>query len=104
MAHSREVRLPFLDHNLVEFVFKLPERLLLKDGWTKWIIREAFRDLVPEEISNRIDKLGYMPPQEQWLNGMGWKDVMLGQLSDLSKPGAGRSARAAELELEPNHA
>ena len=80
MAHSREVRLPFLDHNLVEFVFKLPESLLLRDGWTKWIIREAFRDLVPEEISNRIDKLGYMPPQEQWLNGLVWKDVMLDQL------------------------
>lgn len=80
MAHSREVRLPFLDHNLVEFVFKLPERLLLRDGWTKWIIREAFRDLLPEEISNRIDKLGYMPPQAQWLNGLVWKDVMLDQL------------------------
>jgi asparagine synthase (glutamine-hydrolysing) len=99
MAHSREVRLPFLDHNLVEFVFKLPERLLLRDGWTKWIIREAFRDLVPEEISNRIDKLGYMPPQEQWLNGRSWKDVMLGQLLH---PGAGRSLPAEELEL--NHA
>jgi asparagine synthase (glutamine-hydrolysing) len=80
MAHSREVRLPFLDHNLVEFVFKLPERLLLRDGWTKWIAREAFRDLVPEQISNRIDKLGYMPPQAQWLGGLTWQDVMLGQL------------------------
>jgi asparagine synthase (glutamine-hydrolysing) len=98
MAHSREVRLPFLDHNLVEFVFKLPERLLLRDGWTKWIIREAFRDLVPEEISNRIDKLGYMPPQEQWLNGRAWKDVMVGQLLN---PAAGQSLRAAELELNP---
>jgi asparagine synthase (glutamine-hydrolysing) len=82
LAHSREVRLPFLDHNLVEFVFKLPERLLLRDGWTKWIIREAFRDLVPAEISNRIDKLGYMPPQAQWLNGLVWKDLMLGQLQN----------------------
>jgi asparagine synthase (glutamine-hydrolysing) len=98
MAHSREVRLPFLDHNLVEFVFKLPERLLLRDGWTKWIIREAFRDLVPEEISNRIDKLGYMPPQEQWLNGRAWKDVMVGQLLN---PAAGQSLRGAELELNP---
>ena len=99
MAHSREVRLPFLDHNLVEFVFKLPERLLLRDGWTKWIIREAFRDLVPEEISNRIDKLGYMPPQEQWLNGRAWKDVMVGQLLN---GGSDQSSRAEELEL--NHA
>jgi asparagine synthase (glutamine-hydrolysing) len=80
MAHSREVRLPFLDHNLVEFVFKVPDRLLMRDGWTKWIIREAFRGIVPKEISDRVDKLGYMPPQQQWLQGLTWQDVMLDQL------------------------
>ena len=80
MAHSREVRLPFLDHNLVEFVFKVPDRLLMRDGWTKWIIREAFRGIVPKEISDRVDKLGYMPPQQQWLGGLSWQDVMLDQL------------------------
>ena len=43
------------------------DRLLMRDGWTKWIIREAFRGIVPKEISDRVDKLGYMPPQQQWL-------------------------------------
>ncbi|HEX6717749.1 MAG TPA: asparagine synthase (glutamine-hydrolyzing) [Pyrinomonadaceae bacterium] len=81
MAHSREVRLPFLDHNLVEFVFKLPDRLLIRNGWTKWILREAFRDFVPEEISFRPDKLGYMPPQQRWLGGLSWEDVMMDQLA-----------------------
>lgn len=104
MAHSREVRLPFLDHHLVEFVFKVPERLLLRDGWTKWIIREAFRDFVPAEISNRIDKLGYMPPQEQWLGGLVWQDLMMGRLLDLTKAGSGGSAGATELALETQHA
>jgi asparagine synthase (glutamine-hydrolysing) len=77
MAHSREVRLPFLDHRLVEFVFRLPDRLMINGGWTKWILREAFRGIVPEPISSRRDKLGYMPPQERWLNGRAWKDIML---------------------------
>ena len=104
MAHSREVRLPFLDHHLVEFVFKVPERLLLRDGWTKWIIREAFRDFVPAEISNRIDKLGYMPPQEQWLGGLVWQDLMMGRLLDLTKAGSGGSSGATELALETQHA
>jgi asparagine synthase (glutamine-hydrolysing) len=81
MAHSREVRLPFLDHRLVEFVFNLPDRLIIKGGWTKWILREAFRGIVPEAISFRADKLGYMPPQERWLNGLRWKDVMLSHVS-----------------------
>ena len=81
MAHSREVRLPFLDHNLVEFVFQLPTSLLVKDAWTKWILREAFRGMVPSEITNRVDKLGYMPPQQKWLGGLVWEDVMMGQLA-----------------------
>jgi len=102
MAHSREVRLPFLDHNLVEFVFKVPERLLVRDGWTKWILREAFRGMVPAEITNRVDKLGYMPPQQKWLGGMAWEDVMLGQLVKLSNEGAGQPAAAAELVLQPS--
>jgi len=85
MAHSREVRLPFLDHNLVEFVFKVPDRLLMRDGWTKWIIREAFRGIVPKEISDRVDKLGYMPPQQKWLRGIAWQDVMMDQLQKSEK-------------------
>jgi asparagine synthase (glutamine-hydrolysing) len=85
MAHSREVRLPFLDHNVVEFVFQVPDRLLMRHGWTKWIIREAFRGIVPKEISDRVDKLGYMPPQQQWLGGLAWQDVMVDQLQKLQK-------------------
>jgi asparagine synthase (glutamine-hydrolysing) len=80
MAHSREVRLPFLDHHLVEFVFKLPDRLLLRDGWTKWILRNAFKGIVPDSIAGRVDKLGYEPPQQRWLEGLEWKDVMLNYL------------------------
>lgn len=84
MAHSREVRLPFLDHNLVEFVFSLPDSFLVRDGWTKWILRNAFRDFLPAEISNRIDKLGYMPPQAKWLGNLVWKDVMVDQLEKVN--------------------
>ncbi|HEX6284660.1 MAG TPA: asparagine synthase-related protein, partial [Pyrinomonadaceae bacterium] len=99
MAHSREVRLPFLDHNLVEFVFKLPDRFLVRNGWTKWILREAFRDFVPAEISYRIDKLGYMPPQERWLQGRVWRDVMVDELSKLSNAAVTQPSPVMELEL-----
>ncbi len=81
MAHSREVRLPFLDHNLVEFVFRLPDRFLIRNGWTKWILRESFRGIVPGQITDRVDKLGYMPPQHRWLGPLVWKDIMLEQLA-----------------------
>jgi asparagine synthetase B (glutamine-hydrolysing) len=80
MAHSREVRLPFLDHHLVEFIFRLPDRMLIRDGWTKWILRQAFKGVVPDPILTRVDKLGYEPPQERWLGKLTWKEVMLEQL------------------------
>ena len=99
MAHSREVRLPFLDHHLVEFIFKLPDRFLIRAGWTKWILREAFRDYVPAEISNRIDKLGYMPPQQRWLDGLVWQDVMTDQLAKLRSNKTVQAIGANRLEL-----
>lgn len=92
MAHSREVRLPFLDHRLVEFVFRLPDQLLMRDGWTKWILREAFRGIVPAAITDRIDKLGYMPPQKRWLGNRVWPDLMLQQLNELDELPARRAS------------
>ncbi len=68
MAHSREVRLPFLSHKLVEFAFSLPDEFLLQDGWTKYIHRKAFEDVLPKNICWRIDKVGYEPPQQKWLD------------------------------------
>jgi asparagine synthase (glutamine-hydrolysing) len=99
MAHSREVRLPFLDHNLVEFVFTLPDRMLVRDGFTKWILRKAFVDTVPIAISNRVDKLGYMPPQERWLGGRTWRDLMTDQVYRLTDQATGQPARVAEPAL-----
>ncbi|HEX8723383.1 MAG TPA: asparagine synthase (glutamine-hydrolyzing) [Pyrinomonadaceae bacterium] len=82
MAHSREVRLPFLDHRLVEFIFSLPDRMIMRDGWTKWVLRRAFGGVVPEPILERVDKLGYEPPQRRWLGSLTWKELMLGQVRE----------------------
>lgn len=67
MSQSREVRLPFLYHELVEFVFTLPPYFKINKGWTKWILRNAFNSLLPQEITWRKDKIGYEPPQTSWL-------------------------------------
>lgn len=67
MAHQREIRLPFLSHKLVEFVYSLPESFLLNEGWTKYIHRKAFETELPKEVCWRVDKLGYEPPQRNWL-------------------------------------
>jgi asparagine synthase (glutamine-hydrolysing) len=67
MAFGREVRLPFLDHKLVEFIFSLPSGLKIHQGWTKWILRKAMDKQLPDEIVWRKDKVGYEPPQQQWM-------------------------------------
>ena len=67
MAHSREVRLPFLNHDLVEFLFTLPSSFKINNGWTKYLMRYTFDNLLPKEICWRVDKIGYEPPQQKWL-------------------------------------
>jgi asparagine synthase (glutamine-hydrolysing) len=67
MAHGREVRLPFLNHTLVEFLFSLPANFKIHEGWTKWLLRNAMKNRLPHETVWRIDKIGYEPPQQQWM-------------------------------------
>lgn len=68
MAHSREVRLPFLYHKLVEFIFTLPDNFKLHNGWTKYILRETMKSYLPEEIVWRKEKIGFEPPEAKIIN------------------------------------
>lgn len=79
MAFSREVRLPFLDHRLVEFCFGLPPDLLLSRAVTKLPLRRSMRGIVPDEVLDRKDKLAYAPPQRSWMRGplRPWLDGLL---------------------------
>jgi asparagine synthase (glutamine-hydrolysing) len=76
MAHSLEVRLPFLSHELVEYIFSLPSTYKIHDGWTKWIMRVSYQDLLPKQIAWRKDKIGYEPPQNDWFNKKEIKDLI----------------------------
>lgn len=69
MAHGVEVRLPYLDHRLIEFGLSLPTELKVSRGWTKSLMRTAFDDVLPKEIIWRRDKQGFSNPQEEWLRG-----------------------------------
>lgn len=67
MAHGVEVRLPFLDHSLVEFVFSLPSHYKLQSGYSKYLLRQSMNDMLPSEIVWRKDKIGFEPPQMEWM-------------------------------------
>jgi asparagine synthase (glutamine-hydrolysing) len=66
MDASIEVRLPFLDYRLVNFLVNLPVENKLKDGWTKYILRDSVHEL-PDQIRWRKDKKGFTTPEELWM-------------------------------------
>lgn len=75
MAHSREVRLPFCDHRIIEMVFTLPPERLMGRAQTKRLLRESMRGILPEPIRTRWRKQGFLPPIASWLQGPLGDDV-----------------------------
>jgi asparagine synthase (glutamine-hydrolysing) len=67
MAFSIESRVPFLDHRVAEFLAALPLSQKIRDGVTKFILRKATKDLVPDAIRCRMDKMGFVTPEEIWM-------------------------------------
>lgn len=67
MAFSIEARVPFLDYRLVEYLFHLNAGQKINNGITKWVLREAMKDLLPEKVLNRKDKMGFVTPEEVWM-------------------------------------
>lgn len=76
MAHGREIRLPFLSHELVTFVFSLPPNFKIRDGWTKWLLRKSMAKGLPAEITWRRDKVGFEPPQKKWMQHKKLQDMI----------------------------
>lgn len=89
MRFSLEARVPFLDHRLVEGVLSLPSDQLIRCGSTKFILREAMKDILPEEIRMRQDKIGFLTPEDIWFREPLFKNFILEMLkspSFLSSP------------------
>jgi asparagine synthase (glutamine-hydrolysing) len=66
MANALEVRVPFLDHRVVEFAFGLPERFKIHNGARKRILQDAFKDFLPQKLYNRPKK-GFEVPLLKWM-------------------------------------
>jgi asparagine synthase (glutamine-hydrolysing) len=69
MGHAVEVRMPFLDWRLVRYAFSVPDRSKVAGGYTKRLLREAMRGVVPDLVRLRRPKVGYNAPVAQWLAG-----------------------------------
>ena len=66
MAHGLELRVPFVDHKLAEFLFRIPGASKLKPGLPKWLLIEALQGLLPQQVVRR-PKRGFTFPFELWL-------------------------------------
>lgn len=67
MAHGLESRVPLIDHPLMDFVSTIPSNVKFDGGRLKHLLREIFKDVVPTEILNRSDKMGFPVPLGDWL-------------------------------------
>jgi len=70
MWHSIEARVPYLHRTLYEYVASLPLDRKLRNGLTKFVFRLAMRDILPEEIRRRRDKIGFEPPEKKWMDAL----------------------------------
>ena len=76
MAHGVECRMPFMDYRVVEFIFSLPVDSKVGGGYTKKVLREAVKDILPDETRLNKFKIGFNAPIVDWFKGP-LKDFML---------------------------
>jgi asparagine synthase (glutamine-hydrolysing) len=95
MAFSVEVRLPFLDRRIAEFALSCSPELLYRGGFTKAILRDAGRGIVPSAVLGRREKVGYETPEARWLCTPAWIDRTREVLLDGSARTAGLYDRRA---------
>jgi asparagine synthase (glutamine-hydrolysing) len=83
MANGVEVRLPFLDHRLVELIFSLELPFKINKGFNKYLLRKTMDQKLPDAITWRKKKVGFEVPREQLLNNAFFKELLNDSLHKL---------------------
>lgn len=76
MWFSLEARVPFLDYRLVERVLATQSDWIIRKGETKYILREAMKNILPAKIQARRDKTGFDTPQDEWFRTGQWQEII----------------------------
>lgn len=78
MAVSLESRVPLLDHRIVELIASMPPTMKFRGGMSKYIFKNAIKNVIPKEILNRKDKMGFPVPLSEW-----YQDSLKGYIQDI---------------------
>lgn len=102
MAFSIESRVPFLDYRIVNMSLTLNDDFKINKGVRKYILREAFRDILPTSIYARFDKLGFPTPQERWTseNAVYVHDLFVDSIKSFPKIFSSEILRNSKKRLE----
>ena len=103
MAHGTEVRLPFLNFELVNFIFSLPSSYKIKDGFTKYILRKTMMDKIPDKILWNTNKIGFETPQKSWMENSQIQEMIFSSKEQLVKDNI-LNASVLKNSIEPKHA
>ena len=87
MAVGLEARVPIIDHRIVEFSWRIPRKMKIRNGESKWLLKQVLNRYVPKELVDR-PKMGFGVPLDAWLKGplREWADDILTE-SNITKYG-----------------
>jgi asparagine synthase (glutamine-hydrolysing) len=90
MKFGVEGRVPFLEPGVVELALKIPGRYKVFSGEVKYILRQAMRDILPELIYKRNNKIGFETPMDQWFREPRFAEFINDMLGSMNQPMASR--------------
>jgi asparagine synthase (glutamine-hydrolysing) len=110
MWFSIEARVPFLDHQFVERTLSMPPGSKIKNGWTKHILRESMKGIMPEKVRMRKSKVGFGTPEAEWFRTEPFQNIIMSVIESQSfrdrgiiKPEKAKSMYMEHLHLKANH-
>lgn len=103
MAHSMESRAPFLDKDLVEYALSLVDDQKIHNGYTKYILRDVMKGIMPEKVRMRVDKMGFSVPQDEWFRTPKFRELIMSILSSDTFAKRGYIVPAEAIKLYQRH-